>query len=679
MAGEGDAERLVVLLEARVRDFERNMQKASKTAGRSYAEITAGSSRAGQTLSKNMADAAASASRSLSGFAKGFAGGLVAGAVAEFTTAIRGAVSSVAELKAQSQQAGVGVEAFQMLGAAATQAKVGTDALVDGLKEMQLRIDEFIVTGGGSASDSLKRLGYDAATLKAGLADVPALFLDIIGRVQQLDQAARIRVLDELFGGTGGEQFIRLVDLGADKVRRIGDEARDAGGVLESELIDRAAVLDAQWSLMATTIRTEVVGAILQASAAMGPLIEQSNALGNSFDRFLANPTWLNFNAFMFGGMVERTAAAQARNGAPPTSADDAREMRRARTFRERTSAPVVTEDRANRARPGDYTPPPVPQDNLPPVPYRPPNLLDYDPNAGASRGGGGGGGGAAAARSAGASAARSERDAVADLITTLEQELALVGQSDTEREVSNNLRRAGAEATDAEKTKIAELTVALAKQEETYRKTRDAAAAMQGMAKDAIGGIISDLRSGKSAAEAFENGLDRILDKLTDMALDSVLGGGKGGGGLLAGILTSFLGAPGLGGVFAAGGYTGPGGKYEPAGTVHRGEYVMDAETTKRIGVANLDAMRRNARRGYADGGAVMPAASGAGGGRNGAGAGGAPKISVSPVYSIDARGSQMTEAQMKEILRQNNKSVTRDVRKAMPGWLGDYQRRHG
>lgn len=34
----------------------------------------------------------------------------------------------------------------------------------------------------------------------------------------------------------------------------------------------------------------------------------------------------------------------------------------------------------------------------------------------------------------------------------------------------------------------------------------------------------------------------------------------------------------------FSGGGYTGNGGKYEPAGTVHRGEYVMDKETTSRV-----------------------------------------------------------------------------------------------
>ncbi|WP_285131545.1 phage tail tape measure protein [Leclercia adecarboxylata] len=60
----------------------------------------------------------------------------------------------------------------------------------------------------------------------------------------------------------------------------------------------------------------------------------------------------------------------------------------------------------------------------------------------------------------------------------------------------------------------------------------------------------------------------------------------------------------------FAGGGYTGSGGKYEPAGVVHRGEFVFTKEATSRIGVGNLYSMMR----GYASGGLVgggnMPAA---------------------------------------------------------------------
>ena len=54
----------------------------------------------------------------------------------------------------------------------------------------------------------------------------------------------------------------------------------------------------------------------------------------------------------------------------------------------------------------------------------------------------------------------------------------------------------------------------------------------------------------------------------------------------------------------FASGGYTGDGGKYQPAGVVHRGEYVITKEATSRLGVGFLNHL--NYGRGYATGGAV-------------------------------------------------------------------------
>jgi hypothetical protein len=52
----------------------------------------------------------------------------------------------------------------------------------------------------------------------------------------------------------------------------------------------------------------------------------------------------------------------------------------------------------------------------------------------------------------------------------------------------------------------------------------------------------------------------------------------------------------------FAEGGYTGDGGKYQPAGIVHKGEYVIDAETTKALGLNRSI----SSGPGYADGGLV-------------------------------------------------------------------------
>lgn len=67
----------------------------------------------------------------------------------------------------------------------------------------------------------------------------------------------------------------------------------------------------------------------------------------------------------------------------------------------------------------------------------------------------------------------------------------------------------------------------------------------------------------------------------------------------------------------YARGGYTGPGGKYEPAGIVHRDEFVFPKEAVQRYGVAQLNRMAFSKPApllpGYAAGGLVSaaPAAS--------------------------------------------------------------------
>jgi len=53
----------------------------------------------------------------------------------------------------------------------------------------------------------------------------------------------------------------------------------------------------------------------------------------------------------------------------------------------------------------------------------------------------------------------------------------------------------------------------------------------------------------------------------------------------------------------FAEGGFTGPGGKLDVAGLVHAGEYVVNAEATRKLGLGFLESLN-----GYADGGYVAP-----------------------------------------------------------------------
>ncbi|MBS9476083.1 hypothetical protein KIP89_03070, partial [Ancylobacter sp. VKM B-3255] len=97
-----------------------------------------------------------------------------------------------------------------------------------------------------------------------------------------------------------------------------------------------------------------------------------------------------------------------------------------------------------------------------------------------------------------------------------------------------------------------------------------------------------------------------RVIDKLADMSINTLFDSKTGALGSL--ITSAFSGTP----KFAEGGYTGAGGKYQPAGVVHRGEYVFDQQSVRAAGgPAVLDGMRAGLK-GYASGGAVsMPSPS--------------------------------------------------------------------
>ncbi|MBH0239132.1 M15 family metallopeptidase [Methylobrevis albus] len=192
--------------------------------------------------------------------------GIVAGGVTGIVTRLGEVARGVATIGDEAKRAGVSVQSFQELRFVAEQNRIGVDALVDGLKELNLRADEWIQTGGGSAAEAFQRLGYTASELKEKLKDPSALLVEIIGRLENLNTAARIRISDELFGGSAGERFVELVDRGAASIRSTIEEANRLGIVLDSEVIERAAEIDRAFNKIAATVSTRLKGAIVDSA-----------------------------------------------------------------------------------------------------------------------------------------------------------------------------------------------------------------------------------------------------------------------------------------------------------------------------------------------------------------------------------------------------------------------------
>ncbi|HEX5933515.1 MAG TPA: phage tail length tape measure family protein [Pseudorhizobium sp.] len=156
-------------------------------------------------------------------------------------------------------------------------------------------------------------------------------------------------------------------------------------------------------------------------------------------------------------------------------------------------------------------------------------------------------------------SEAERERKVVADLVEQLEFEHSTLGMTDAQRAEANALRRAGAAATEEQKARISELVEATYAERDAIKASKEAMDELNSLARDALEGIVSDLRAGKSAADIFANALGRIADKLLSGAFDSLFGGAGGIFGSLLGGNGGFAALPRIGPVPAARAMGGP------------------------------------------------------------------------------------------------------------------------
>ncbi|WP_196258564.1 hypothetical protein [Pelagibacterium limicola] len=184
-------------------------------------------------------------------------------------------------------------------------------------------------------------------------------------------------------------------------------------------------------------------------------------------------------------------------------------------------------------------------------------------------------------------------------------------------------------------------------KQRQFWEEWRD-------VSKSAMRSFIDDLKESKTAAEALGNALEQVGNHLLTLGLNSLFGTG----GTDFGLLGKLFG-------FAGGGYTGRGSKHQPAGIVHKGEYVFSKEATQKAGVGNLDALHRSLK-GYAEGGLVggglalpaLPAPAPGGG------------VSVTYAPQIDARGADVAAvARIEQVLQRNQVEFEGRVKKIVSG----------
>ncbi|MBK1668328.1 hypothetical protein CKO28_09805 [Rhodovibrio sodomensis] len=184
---------------------------------------------------------------------------------------IKRSLDAAANIEDLANRAGVTTDALQELTFAARRYGVQQDALVDGIKELQIRADEFATTGKGEAAEAFERLGF-TANEAARLIDGTGRGVEVVvERIRDLEStAARARAFEELFGGQAGEQIRQITgDIGA--LRR---EANELGLVLEEDVIRNADEARDKFDLLSNVLQKQVVSAIAQSAPQISGVLD---------------------------------------------------------------------------------------------------------------------------------------------------------------------------------------------------------------------------------------------------------------------------------------------------------------------------------------------------------------------------------------------------------------------
>jgi hypothetical protein len=290
MAEGGADERLVVMLEARIKDFERNMQAAERRGTRTYQGLRNSSRGATDAMQRDMIastsrinQALASVSGQIGTFGRAFVGGLIGGAVtaafAGFTSNVRGVIAEIADMADAAERIGIGTRDFQGLTAGLKLAGVETATSTAALEMFNQKLSE-AAEGGGTLAQRLRENGISLKDSEGNLRSTVDILRDYADLLKAApDQITRTGLATDAFGRSG-KALSAAFSEGSDGITQMIRDAEDAGLVLDDTLVQKAAEIDDKWDIL--TMRFSVFFKGLAVGAADG--VVQLAELGAAID-----------------------------------------------------------------------------------------------------------------------------------------------------------------------------------------------------------------------------------------------------------------------------------------------------------------------------------------------------------------------------------------------------------
>ena len=246
-----DVERLIARLEVSQRQFERQMARAAQTTNRRAAQIEQRFAQTNRTVTAQFAAMGAQVNtvlRTLALPTLTFGGGLM------LARQVRSAVSELSELGKQARIASMDVEELQGLMFGLGQATGASgDAIAGAFERFNRRIGE-AANGLGPLNRTVERYGIAVRDANGHIRSQSDLLREVAEAIRNASsEQERAAIGQAAFGDIGRRLAIGLAE-GADGIDRLIAQARDAGVVIDRDLIQRAEILDDKFDQLTKSV-----------------------------------------------------------------------------------------------------------------------------------------------------------------------------------------------------------------------------------------------------------------------------------------------------------------------------------------------------------------------------------------------------------------------------------------
>jgi hypothetical protein len=277
MADEA-TERITILLQAKDRDFQRQLDRNNKLIAKFERDATKNVDGATKRIDANLKTMAGS----FGSFAKGFAGGLVGAGIGLAINATLGQVQSLieglGELQDQADVLDLNVEELQGLRYGFQLAGVDADKLNAGLQRFGALVGQ-AAEGEGALADVFAEAGVSLTDMGGNLrstSDLLREFADVVAATPA--GAERLALASDVFGRAGRNLVLGL-EGGRSGLDAMIAQARETGAILDEVLVRRAEEIGDRWDALKMRITTRLQEMAVGAADALDNMA--SAAAGN--------------------------------------------------------------------------------------------------------------------------------------------------------------------------------------------------------------------------------------------------------------------------------------------------------------------------------------------------------------------------------------------------------------